>query len=183
MNEQQLAESSEGKQDRLFQLAYDELRLIADIQMSRERGDHTLQPTALVHEAYLKLLRSNRFEWNDRAHFLALASRAMRQILIDFARRRNAGKRSAERTMVTLSDISQTTDICIEDYIAVHEALETLSRLKPNGGRFSRLIELIWFGGLEFTEAAKVLGISRRQAHRDWGFARVWLERELAGGS
>ena len=180
LKKQQSSMSAGSGQDRLFQIAYGELRSIADIHMGRERREHTLRPTALVHEAYLKLIHSDQFEWKDRTHFLALASRAMRQILIDFARRKSAGKRDAVRTMITLSDLPQTSDISLDDYLGVHEALERLSQLQPNGPRFARMIELIWFGGLEFTEAAKLLGISRRQAHRDWGFARVWLEKELA---
>ncbi|MCK4414950.1 MAG: sigma-70 family RNA polymerase sigma factor [Candidatus Eisenbacteria sp.] len=166
--------------DRLFDLAYRELRGIAARYMSGERSGHTLQPTALVHEAYLKLRRQKRFEWNSRSHFVVLAAQAMRQVLVDVARRRQAGKRRGERVDWTITLIPQTGQISPDDYLAIHEALDQLADQKPNGSRHVRLIELVWLGGLEFTEAAQMLGISRRQAHRDWAWARTWLEKALS---
>lgn len=168
-----------GERDELFDVAYQEIRRVAGYYMARERSAHTLQPTALVHEAYLKVKRGDNFAFNDRTHFVVLAARAMRQVLIESARKRNADKRSGERVDITLSSLSQATAMTLVDFIAVHDALHRLAQKKPNGERHAQLIELVWLGGLDFTEAAGVLGISRRQAHRDWAFARVWLEREL----
>lgn len=168
-----------GGRDQLFDMAYQEIRQVAGRFMARERVEHTLQPTALVHEAYLKLKRGSTFAYKDRTHFVVLAARAMRQVLIESARKRNADKRKGERAEITLSALSRTQDISLVDFIAVHDALQRLAERKPSGARHAQLIELVWLGGLDFTEAAEVLGISRRQAHRDWAFARVWLEREL----
>lgn len=165
--------------DRLFEMVYLELRNLAHHRMLGERDDHTLQPTALVHETYLKLKRQKRFEWKDRTHFLCQASLAMRQVLVDFARKRGALKRRGERVDWTLSSLPQRSDISPEDYLAVHEALSRLADRQHNGFRQSLLVEYVWLGGMGFSEAAAALGISRRQAHRDWAYARVWLEREL----
>jgi RNA polymerase sigma factor (TIGR02999 family) len=165
--------------DQLFQLVYDELRRIAAFYLSHERPGATLQPTALVNEAYLKLQREHRLVWRNRTHFLAIAARAMRQVLIDVARKRRAQKRAAVRVDTTLSSFAKKDELPLEEFITVHRAMEKLATVEPNGGRQARLIQYVWLGGMNFSEAAEELGISRRQAHRDWAFARTWLEREL----
>ena len=165
--------------DRLFELAYEELRGIAGRFMSGERGDHTIQPTALVHEAYLRLQRRDRLACNDRRHFVALAATVMRHVLVDLARKRNADKRRGQRADFTVSSLAQTDVLAADDLLALHSALDRLETSSTNGSRHVRLVELVWLGGLAFTEAAEVLKITRRQAHRDWRWARTWLESEL----
>jgi RNA polymerase sigma factor (TIGR02999 family) len=146
--------------------------------LSREQHAHTLQPTALVNEVYIKLRRENRVDSDGRTRFVACAAHAMRQLLIDFARRRNAVKRKGVRVDVSLSGLPDD-NMPLDDLLSLHAALEKLAGEGPNGGRHARLIELVWFGGLSFTEAAGELGVSRRQAHRDWAWARTWLAHEL----
>jgi RNA polymerase sigma-70 factor (ECF subfamily) len=165
--------------DRLFEAAYTELRRIASARFRGERSGHTLQPTALVNEAYLKLRRQNEFAWVDDQHFLAQVAIAMRQVLADFARKRNADKRDGQQVDWTLSGIPDTRYLNQDDFLALHQVLDRLALQLPNGARHARLVELVWLGGLDFTSVASVLGISRRQAHRDWNWARVWLQKEL----
>lgn len=169
--------------DEHYALAYKELRRIADRYMRRERCGHTLQPTALLHEAYLKLGPAGRDSpWENQNHFIGCAARAMRQVLIDHARRGQADKRRAERVDMTLSAIPGPTAVDLDEYLALDQALEKLAGQPPNGARQARLIELVWLGGMDMTAAAAELGICRRQAHRDWAWARVWLARELERG-
>ncbi len=166
--------------DERYALAYAELRRLADRYMRREHHDHTLQPTELVHEAYLKLGRAGRSSpWESQNHFIGCAARAMRQVLIDHARRGQADKRRAERVDTTLSAIPGPSAVDPDEFLALDQALEKLARQLPNGSRHARLIELVWLGGMDMTAAAAELGICRRQAHRDWAWARVWLAREL----
>src|SRR5262249_13629321 len=141
---------------------------------------HTLQPTALVHEAYLRLLDQTRIEVKNRAHFYTLASRLMRRILVDHARARGRDKRGGDRQRISLdSDVAPTADSAI-DLLAIDEALERLAALSP---RKARLVEMRFFAGLSEQEAADALGVSRTIAARDWSFARTWLSRELRGAS
>lgn len=169
--------------DDLMPLVYDELRRLARRCMGSERTDHTLQPTALVHEAYARLVDSD-IDWEDRAHFMAVVARAMRRVLIDHARARRSEKRGSGGTRVTLDDatVGAAGPVGIE-ILDLDRALERLERLDP---RRSRIVELHFFGGLTFAEIARALGISEVTARRQVRFARAWLLRELGapdGGS
>ena len=161
-----------------FELAYAELHGLAARHMSGERNGHTLQPTALVNEAYLKL--SEKYEWENRSHFMAVASRAMRQVLLDHARRRNALKRQGQFAEGPIWDIPQTGKLTPLEILEVDAALSRLGGRKPNGPRHARLIELVFFGGMTITQAAEQLAVSRKQAQRDWAFARLFLAKELS---
>ncbi len=166
------------QRDALVALVYDELREIAQRQLRGERPDHTLQPTALVNEAYLRLFDTSANGWESRAHFFGVAARAMRQVLVDYARKRHAAKRGGDQERVTLiTDIAEAGDNTT-DVIELHLALEKLSQ---QDDALARLVELRFFGGLTLDEAADVLGVSRRKAAQDWGVARLWLARELGG--
>jgi RNA polymerase sigma factor (TIGR02999 family) len=175
-----LLEWSEGSQAALEQvtpLIYDELRRLAARQLRRERPGHTLQSTALVHEAYLKLIDQRRVHWHDREHFFAVASQMIRRILVSYARSRNASKRSHGRTMLAFEGAAPPGMTSEIDLIALDDALERLSQLDPQQGR---IIELRFFGGVSIQGTAKLLGISTATVNRDWKLARAWLHRELA---
>lgn len=159
--------------DRLVGVLYDELKAVAARQLRRERADHTLHATALVHEAYIKLVDNNRLPVQDRAHFLAIAARAMRQILIDHARRRNAGKRGGDWERTTLTAGHVTFEFDPAELLALDAAMEELEE------RQRKVVEYRFFGGMEETEIAEVLGISERTVRRDWVKARAWLYRTL----
>lgn len=165
--------------NRLFAAVYEELWRTAAELMQRERTDHTLRPTALVHEAYLRLIRQDHVRWENRAHFFGIAARAMRQVLVEYARRRAADKRGGGATRVTLGDnLGEDRDrVC--DVIDLHRALDKLAGLDK---RMSDVVELKTFGGLETKEIGHVLGVSTRTVEGDWTFARRWLARELQGG-
>ena len=163
--------------DRLLPLVYDEFRHLAAGYLRHERPDHTLQPTALVHEAYLKLIDQRRVDWKGRTHFFAVAAEAMRRILIDHARRHKRLKRGGARQRITLDDAVALSPDRDEDLIALDEALERLAGSDP---RQAKVVELRFFGGLTVQEAAKVLGVSKRTVEGDWTFARAWLKRELS---
>ena len=177
---QSLRHGDEAGLERILPIVYGELQNIARRQMAKEKAGHTLQPTALVHEAYLRLVNASAVPWENRAHFFAVAARAMRQVLVDHARRRDAHKRGGDQQRVSLSE-----DMAAEwaqsdfDLLDLHEALEKLSVVDAQLGR---LVELRFFGGLTLDETAAVLGISRRKVAKDWSFARVWLARELSAG-
>jgi RNA polymerase sigma factor (TIGR02999 family) len=163
--------------ERLLPLVYAELRRVAAAQMRRESGSPTLQPTALVHEAYLKLVDASQVDWQDRAHFLATAARAMRQVLVEHARARGAQKRDfGER--VTLSSIDPPDPRNTVDLLALDQAL---ARLEALDARKARVIELRVFAGLEFQEIGALLEVSRATLDRDFRAARAWLYRELGG--
>ena len=169
--------------DRHFAVAYDYLRRLAGRYMRGERPGHLLQPTELVHEAYLKLGRGDDAAlWRSQTHFVACASRAMRQVLVDYARRSKAAKRQAERVDWTITSIEENRALSPDDLLSLDQALNRLAGVGPNGHRQVRLIELVWLGGMDMTAAAQDLGISRRQAHRDWAWARAWLQREMRLG-
>lgn len=163
--------------DEVMPLVYAELRRIAGRQMSRERRDHTLQPTALVHEAYLRLIDSPALEVRDRAHFLALAARVMRRLLINHAEARNAGKRRGDAPHVTLS---AAQDVAGEDAPAeVVQLDEALQRLASFDGRAAEIVEMRYFGGMTVEEIAHAMDLSPATVKRDWTAARAWLRREL----
>lgn len=162
--------------DQLVPLLYDELKRLAAAQLRRERPEHTLGPTALVHEAYLRLVDQQQATYQSRNHFLSVAAMAMRRVLIDHARRRRAGKREGG-IAVTLSERLAEGRDPVDEVLLVDEALTRLGTLSQ---RQARLVELRYFGGLTLEEAAGVLEISPATAKRDWVAARAWLLRELA---
>ena len=161
--------------EELVPLVYDELRRLARLQMRDQAAGHTLQPTALVHEAYGRLV-GLRLDWQDRAHFLSMAARTMRRVLVDHARAKHAAKRGAGAVQVTLHDFHAKDEPSF-DLLAIDEALESLSR---HHERAARVMELCYFGGLTGREIAEALGISPATAERDLRFARSWLKRELS---
>ena len=161
--------------EQLMPLVYDELRRLAGRYLRRERDNHSLQPTALVNEAYLRLV-DQQVEWQSRAQFYGLAARIMRNILVDHARSRQAAKRGGEQFRVSFdSDRQGSTDSGIR-FLAVHEALE---RLAIFDAQKAQIVELRFFGGLSIEEAAEVLGVGHATVERDWKLARAWLRREL----
>jgi RNA polymerase sigma-70 factor, ECF subfamily len=162
-----------GALDRLVPLVYEDLRRVAHRQLDREGGGHTLQTTALIHEAYLKIAGGGSVSATSRAHFLAIAARAMRQVLVDYARKRKAAKRGGGVISVTLGDEPQPTDASAEDLLALNEALE---QLDP---RQRQVIECRFFGGMEEKDIAVALGVSERTVRRDWVKARAWLFQSL----
>jgi RNA polymerase sigma factor (TIGR02999 family) len=174
----QLREGDREALDRLFPLVYQELRHAADRVLRREAAGHTLQPTALVHEAYLKLA-SGPVSSENRAHFLGIAARAMRQVLVDHARRRRAAKRGGGDLAVSLSQAAGAADVHSDDLVSLDEALE---RLGERNERLKRVVELRFFAGLTEVETAEVLGVTPRTIQRDWNKARAWLHKELAAG-
>lgn len=162
--------------DRLLPAVYDEMRNVARRQLRKERDGHTLFATALVHEAYLKLMGQAEVEWQDRAHFFGIAARAMRQILIDYARRRMAEKRGGawQRTTFTNKDVGM--EIPLDDLLALDEALDRLGELDE---RLRQVVEYRFFGGMTEEETATLLGVTPRTVQRDWVKARAWLYKEL----
>ena len=160
----------------LTPLVYEELRRIAHHHLSRQRPDHTLQTTALVNEAYLRLADQTSPQWQNRAHFFAVAARAMRQILVSYARNQQAQKRGSGALKVELDEAALISPEQSKDIVELHEALEQLSALDS---RKAQIVELKYFGGLNYDEIAEVLKISRITVRRDWEFAKVWLYTEL----
>ena len=164
--------------DRLFSAVYQELRSLAGQFFRREPAGITLQPTALVNEAYVKLVDQAGVDWHGRTHFFAVAAQAMRRILVDHARRRGAAKRGGQGKRVLLDADLLPGMSPDEDLLAVDECLAKLAELDP---RQAQLVELRFFGGLSVEEAAEVLGMSKRSAEREWTMVRAWLRRELGG--
>ena len=162
--------------DELLPLVYEELRLLAAQKLSHEPPGQTLQATALVHEAYLRLLGAQSHNWQGRAHFFAAAAEAMRRILVDNARRKGRLKRGAGRRRVDLDKVSVAIETPAEDLLALDEAFTRLAQEDPQA---AEVVKLSYFGGLTLDEAAEVLGVSRRTAYRDWAFARAWLYEEM----
>jgi RNA polymerase sigma-70 factor (ECF subfamily) len=162
----------------LTPLVYEELRRLAHRQMGAERSDHTLQTTALVNEAYLRLADQTNPRWQNRAHFFAVAARAMRQILVSYARTQHAQKRGGGAFKVDLDEAALVSPEESKQIVELHEALEQLSALDS---RKAQVVELKYFGGLNYDEIAEVLKISRITVRRDWEFAKVWLYTELRG--
>ena len=163
--------------DRLMPLVYQELRRLARRQMRREREGDTLQTTALVNEAYLRLIDYKRVQARDRDHFLAIAAQAMRRILIERARSRRSDKRGSNPERVSLDEVAEVAEARAGDLLALDEALKALAIIDP---RKAQLVELKYFGGLTIEETANVLGVSTPTVERDWHTARIWLHREIS---
>ena len=174
-----LKEVANGNQEavgKLIPLVYDELHRVAENRLRLERPDHTLQPTALVHEAYLKVVAQRDAKWQNRAHFFAVASSLMRRILVDYARGRLRDKRGGKQAKVPLEKVFVISRGRCDELLALDETLEKLAKLDP---RQSRVVELRFFGGLTVEEAAKVLGVSSKTIKREWKMAKAWLYGEL----
>jgi RNA polymerase sigma-70 factor (ECF subfamily) len=163
--------------DRLVPLVYAELRRVAHRYMRDERPNHPLQTTALVHEAYLRLIDVTRVDWQSRTHFFAVSAQLMRRILVEAARRRHADKRGGDASHVALDEAVVPAAARAADLVALDEALEQLATLAP---RKARVVELRYFGGLSVEETAAVLGISAETVGRDWRMAKLWLQRDLS---
>ena len=176
-----LAEGGNEKQaafNRLLPLVYDELHRLASAYMSRERRDHTLQTTALLNEAYLRLADQTSAHWVDRVHFFALASKVMRQILIDYARSHGREKRGGGETRIAFDEAAVVSEERASELLALDAALRKLTELDP---RKAEVVELRFFGGLTIEEAAVVLKVTPKTVTRDWNIARAWLHREISG--
>ena len=166
-----------GALDQLMPIITDELRKLARLQLQRERPGHTLQPTALVNEVYLRLVDAEQIEWQGRAHFFGISARLMRRVLVDHARGRRTAKRGggAHRTALEIDQLAPASREV--DLLALDEALEEMSRTNPEG---SRIVEMRYFTGLTLGEIAEVLGVSRSTVKRKWLAARLWLHHELS---
>ena len=163
---------------RLMPLVYDELRRLARSFLRQERDGHTLQPTALVHEAYLRLVDDTKIQWQGRAHFFGVAARAMRRILVDHARARNAVKRGGDAEKIPLEHAGDLLAEHNVDLVLLDDALQSLAQVYP---RQCEVVELRFFGGLESREIAELLQVSEKTILRDWNFAKLFLLREMAG--
>jgi len=166
----------EAALQQLLPIVHEELRRLARRQMARERPGHTLQPTALVNEAYLRLVNLKQMQWQDRAHFFAMGARLMRRILVDFARARGYQKRGGGAKQVSFTEALDVAEGQPTDVVALNDALEELAAVDD---RTSQVVELRFFGGLSVEETAEVLNVSRETVKRDWKFAKMWLLRHL----
>ena len=169
-------DGDEAALQQLVPIVHDELRRVARRQMAGERPGHTLQPTALVNEAYLRLVNLKQMQWQNRAHFFAMAARLMRRILVDFARSRGYQKRGGGAQQVSFTQALAVAEGQATDVVALNDALEALADVDE---RKSRVVELRFFGGLSVEETAEVLNVSRETIKRDWTFAKMWLLRQL----
>lgn len=178
---QMLIQLSEGKTqvvNDILPLIYDELRSLASNYLRRERSDHTLQPTALVHEAYIKLIDQTQVKWQNRAHFFGIAANIMRRILVDYARKHHAEKRGGDAEKMPLEEeILIVSEGKSAELLALDEALENLAKVDPQK---SKIVELRYFGGLSVEETAEVLGVSEITVKRHWRMAKAWLYGQLA---
>lgn len=172
----ELRDGQSGAMDRLFPLVYEELRRIARRALRRERTGHTLATTGLVHEAYLRLVDQTRLEYRDRAHFFGIAARAMRQILVDYARRHRAAKRGGAQRVVTLDEGALALEDRAETLLALDEALTDLESVDA---RLGQIVQCRFFGGLTEEETAEVVGVTARTVRRDWLKAKGWLHQQL----
>lgn len=163
--------------DELMPLIYDELRRIAQAYLRRERAGHTLQPTALVHEAFLRLIDQSQVNWQNRAHFFGIAARLMRQILANHAEARQAAKRGGQAERISLNDVKLVSVEQEVDLVALDEAMKRLEAIDPPQ---CRIVELRYFSGLTIEEIAEVMNISPATVKREWSTARAWLRRELS---
>lgn len=176
-----LIRGSEGERaalDELFPLVYDELRRLAGSYLNRERADHTLQPTALVHEAYLRLVDQRSVDWRNRAQFFGVAAEMMRRILVNYAQGRHAAKRGGHAPRLSLDEAIGFFEERDLSLVALDEALTGLAAIDPRQGR---IVELRFFGGLSIEETAEVLEVSPATVKRDWSVAKAWLFREMRG--
>ena len=164
--------------DRLMPLVHDELRRLARRHMRREKPGHLLQTSALVNEAYLRLVDASQVDWQNRAHFYGIAARLMRQILVDDARRRHRDKWGGSAIQVPLDEAAGLPQVQAANLVALDDALRALAEIDP---RQSEIIELRFFGGMSIEETAEVLGVSPGTVARDWTFARAWLRKEMGG--
>jgi len=171
-----LTRGDDGAATKLIPVVYNELRRLAGSYMRRERVDHTLQATALVHEAYLKLVEQRSVDWQSRAHFFGVAAQLMRRILIDHARGHTRQKRGGEQRKVSLDEAFVFSEKQADELIAVDDSLNRLAEIDP---RQARVVELRFFGGLSVEEAAEVLGVSPKTVKRDWSVAKAWLYADL----
>lgn len=168
--------------DALLPVVYKELHRLAHFQLRQERPDHTLQSAALVNEAYVRLVGLKPPQWEGRSHFFAIAAQQMRQILVDYARRHRAGRRGGGEPTVSLDDTAALSPVKQRnlDVVALDDALNALAQIDP---RKAQVVELRFFGGLNFDEAAEVLKVSATTVARDWSTARAWLHREMSHGA
>ena len=171
------AEGDDAALNKMMPFVYDELHRLAGYYMRRQRPDHTLQATALVNEAYLKLIDARQVNWKSRAYFIAAAAQAMRHILIDHARSKQRVKRGEGAYKVSLDQASDVAEVQAADLIALDEALVEMSAIDP---RKTRIVELRYFGGLNIEETAEVLGISAATVMRDWRAAKAFLKRSIS---
>lgn len=175
---QEARDGNESAVAALYPLIYEQLRALAAGQMRNERDGHTLQPTALVNEAFLKLIEQDRATYQDRGHFMAVAATAMRRVLIDHARTRQRAKRGGDAHRIALDDVIEGADARGLDLLALDEAME---RLATMDARKARIVELRFFAGLSVAETASVLEVSEKTVKREWAVARAWLRRALSG--
>jgi len=171
-----LTNGEDGAASKLIPLVYDELRRLAGSYMRRERVDHTLQATALVNEAYLKLIEQRAVNWQSRAHFFGVAAQLMRRILIDYARGHTREKRGGEQKKVSLDEVILFSEQQADELLAVDDSLNLLAKMDP---RQARVVELRFFAGLSVEEAAEALGVSPKTVKRDWSVAKAWLYADL----
>jgi RNA polymerase sigma-70 factor, ECF subfamily len=174
-----MAKGDSGAAEKLLPLVYSELHRLAASYMRRERPDHTLQATALINEAYLRLTKEDG-EWNSREHFIGMAANVMRHVLVDYARAHKAKQRDGGMKRVELKEELAISPEKIEEVVALDEALTRLESLHPRQGK---VVEMRYFGGLSVEQIASLLGVSERSVKRDWSLARIWLFRELEQGS
>lgn len=170
-------EGSEEARETLLGLVYGPLRVIAERHLHGERAGHTLQPTALVHELYLRLVDQREADWNDRTHFFAVAAKVMRRILVDHARRRNSDKRGGGVMPLPIDTILEKAVEESVDVVALDDAMESLEKIYPQQ---ARMVELRFYGGLTIDETAEAMGISAATVSREWTMARAWLRRQLS---
>ena len=171
---------NESARDELLPLVYDELRRIAARYLRRERRDHTLQPTALVHEAYLRLINQRQVDWRNRAQFVGLAAMMMRRVLVNHARERVAARRGGASDRIPLTIVIEEFDQPEVNVLALHQALDRLHALDARKGR---VVELKFFGGLTTAEIGEVMELSHATVEREWSFARAWLYRSIGTGA
>ena len=170
------ADGDQSAHDELMPLVYEELRRLAHHYISRERPGHTLQTSALVHEAYVRLVDQETIQWQGRAHFFGIASRLMRQVLVDYARKRKYLKRGGDALRVSLDEVMAVSEERAAEVVALDDALKSLAEIDS---RQSQIVELRFFGGLSIEETAEILSVSRGTVMRDWTLAKAWLRREM----
>ncbi len=173
---QQAASGDAASQDRVLDLLYGELHKMAEIALRAERAEHTLQATALVHEAYLRLFGSHQVEWQSRQHFFVTASRTIRRILVDYARKHNSQKRGGEASRVDFENALIVAKSYSREFVELDQALEELATADP---RKSQVVELRFFGGMTMDEIASLLKVSENTVKRDWNIARAWLQSRI----